>query len=45
MSKQTVNFLELFKKKKYSLIISIIEKKLTENNNLNFWFIKFKRCL
>ena len=31
MSKQTVNFLELFKEKKYSTIISIIEDKLNEN--------------
>ena len=31
MSSQTVNFLELFKEKKYSTIISIIENKLTEN--------------
>ena len=31
MSTQTVNFLELFKKKKYSTIISIIDNKLTEN--------------
>ena len=31
MSKQTVNFLELFKQKKYSLIISIIDEKLNEN--------------
>ena len=31
MSKQTVNFLELFKEKKYSTIISIIEDKLSEN--------------
>ena len=31
MSKQIVNFLELFKEKKYSTIISIIEDKLNEN--------------
>ena len=31
MSKQTVSFLELFKQKKYSLIISIIDEKLNEN--------------
>ena len=31
MSIQTVNFLELFKEKKYSTIISIIDNKLTEN--------------
>tara|TARA_B100000886_G_scaffold332784_1_gene285898 strand:+ start:108 stop:1790 length:1683 start_codon:yes stop_codon:yes gene_type:complete len=31
MSKQTVDFLNLFKQKKYSLIISIIEKQTTEN--------------
>ena len=31
MSMQTVNFLELFKEKKYSTIISIIEDKLNEN--------------
>ena len=31
MSKQTVNFLELFKQKKYSLIISIIDEKIPEN--------------
>ena len=31
MSTQTVNFLELFKEKKYSTIISIIDNKLTEN--------------
>ena len=31
MSTQTVNFLGLFKEKKYSTIISIIENKLTEN--------------
>ena len=31
MSKQTVNFLGLFKEKKYSKIISIIEDKLNEN--------------
>ena len=31
MSSQTVNFLVLFKEKKYSTIISIIENKLTEN--------------
>tara|TARA_B100000886_G_scaffold318908_1_gene259275 strand:- start:305 stop:931 length:627 start_codon:yes stop_codon:yes gene_type:complete len=31
MSTQTVNFLVLFKEKKYSTIISIIENKLTEN--------------
>ena len=31
MSSQTVNFLGLFKEKKYSTIISIIENKLTEN--------------
>ena len=31
MSKQTVNFFKLFKEKKYSTIISIIEDKLNEN--------------
>ena len=31
MSKQTVSFLELFKQKKYSLIISIIDEKISEN--------------
>ena len=31
MSKQTVSFLELFKQKKYSLIISIIDEKIPEN--------------
>ena len=31
MSSKTVNFLGLFKEKKYSTIISIIENELTEN--------------
>ena len=40
MSESKVNFLKLLKEKKYSLIVSIIEKKLRENEKtsglLNF---------